>query len=331
MKKKEYYTKIADYLILNGYSKDSSGLYYGKAGIALGLFELSRYLQDEKVEDHAFEILNQSLLSKIKLCNLEVGLAGIAYALRYLIENKFIEADSSELFGDKLDMIAAFVEEDSTEWQEKMNKMYALLYAFSNEELLIRQACREKASTMWHENTEGLLRDFSLILKADSPLTQELHRRFLNWIQWIKQIERRNVFIYMNNRLFSETIKTYQTVRNEGLLIDSPPIEYFLASPIMISDKDTWISSTAKSTQARIIDLFCIHPDSKIQDFVFIKGETEENLQQAFTGNKHCSSLKEGIVQLLLYQIALNIPQERERLSELILLPDLRSLNRMIK
>lgn len=136
MEAKEYYTKLSDYLILNGYSKNNSGLYYGKAGLAVGLFELSRYLNDERIENHAFELLNQSLISKTEVCDLEKGLSGIAYALRYLVENRFIEADANELISDKLDKIAIYISDDSGKWQERMDKLYALLYAFGKDELM---------------------------------------------------------------------------------------------------------------------------------------------------------------------------------------------------
>lgn len=36
--------KIVDYMLLNACSINSSGLYSGKAGIALTLFEVARYL-----------------------------------------------------------------------------------------------------------------------------------------------------------------------------------------------------------------------------------------------------------------------------------------------
>ncbi len=43
--------KLVDYCLLNACSVNSSGLYNGKAGIALALFDVARYLQDEYIND----------------------------------------------------------------------------------------------------------------------------------------------------------------------------------------------------------------------------------------------------------------------------------------
>ena len=52
--------KIVDELLLNISFINSSGLYNGKAGIALSLFEAARFLQDEQIEDKAFDIFQGS-------------------------------------------------------------------------------------------------------------------------------------------------------------------------------------------------------------------------------------------------------------------------------
>ena len=97
--------KIVDYMLLNACSINSSGLYSGKAGIALTLFEVARYLQDEYIEEQAFDLLQESLTSKTENISFEHGLSGIGYVLLYLIENKFIEADFDELFTDQYNKI----------------------------------------------------------------------------------------------------------------------------------------------------------------------------------------------------------------------------------
>lgn len=92
--------KLVDYVLLNACSVNSSGLYNGKAGLSLALFEVARYLKDEYIEEQAFELLQESLLSKNENIDFENGLSGIGYVLLYLIENKFIDADFDELFID---------------------------------------------------------------------------------------------------------------------------------------------------------------------------------------------------------------------------------------
>ena len=46
--------KIVDNILLNASSVNSSGLYNGKAGMALALFEAARYLKDDGIEEKAF-------------------------------------------------------------------------------------------------------------------------------------------------------------------------------------------------------------------------------------------------------------------------------------
>jgi hypothetical protein len=97
--------KLIDYVLLNACSINSSGLYNGKVGIALALFEAARYIQDEYIEEQAFDLLQESLISKTEDLSFENGLSGIGYVLIYLIENEFIDADFDELFSEQLEKI----------------------------------------------------------------------------------------------------------------------------------------------------------------------------------------------------------------------------------
>lgn len=94
--------KLTDYILLNSCSTSSLGLYNGKAGMALALFEVAKSLQDEYIEEQASELLQESLLSKNDDIGFENGLSGIGYVLLYLIENNFVDANFEELFGDNL-------------------------------------------------------------------------------------------------------------------------------------------------------------------------------------------------------------------------------------
>ncbi len=96
---------LTDYILLNSCSVSSSGLYNGKAGIALTLFEVSRYMKDEYIEEQAFELIKEALLSKNEDIGFENGLTGIGYVLIHLLEDKFLDGDFEELFGDNLNKI----------------------------------------------------------------------------------------------------------------------------------------------------------------------------------------------------------------------------------
>jgi hypothetical protein len=115
--------KLADYVLLNAYSVCSSGLYNGKAGISLCLFEVARYLNDKNIEKHAFELLQEALLSENDNICFEDGLSGIGYVLLYLINHKYIDANFDDLFGAQTQKILDFLE---TRKQEPANLLFSL-------------------------------------------------------------------------------------------------------------------------------------------------------------------------------------------------------------
>ncbi|MEA5009485.1 lanthionine synthetase LanC family protein [Clostridium tyrobutyricum] len=104
-------SKLVTHIISNSDSLDNVGLYYGKTGISLALFEASRYLRNEVVEDKAFDILQQSLIFKDQNYSFENGLSGVGYVLCYLINNRFIEADFDEIFGKQFENIISNFED----------------------------------------------------------------------------------------------------------------------------------------------------------------------------------------------------------------------------
>lgn len=97
--------KIADYIIQNAYTVNSPGLYNGKAGLSLSLFVASKYLQNEEMEEQAFHLIQEALVIKNQDFTFENGLSGIGYALLYLIEEKYLNADFDELFEEQHEKI----------------------------------------------------------------------------------------------------------------------------------------------------------------------------------------------------------------------------------
>lgn len=93
------------YLLFNENSARSCGLFNGKAGIAWSLFEAARYLKDERIENAAFSMFQEAMVRCVNDSGFEEGLAGIGFLLIYLIENKFIDGDFKELFGDKCTVV----------------------------------------------------------------------------------------------------------------------------------------------------------------------------------------------------------------------------------
>lgn len=93
---------LVDFLLLNASGLSSSGLARGKSGVALALFEVADLLEDGYLEDQAFSLLQETLLSKIQDISFESGWGGIAFTLVYLVKNGLLEADVHDILTDKL-------------------------------------------------------------------------------------------------------------------------------------------------------------------------------------------------------------------------------------
>ncbi|GHT66029.1 hypothetical protein AGMMS50239_26840 [Bacteroidia bacterium] len=120
--------EFVDYILLNADITKATGLYNGKAGLSLSLFEVSRCLRDEKIEDKAFNLLQEVLIIKNKDDNFENGLAGIGYTLLYLIENKLLEADFDEIFGEQYEALIKNLENIEKEPLRLVNSLRIIYF-----------------------------------------------------------------------------------------------------------------------------------------------------------------------------------------------------------
>ena len=91
-----FFDSLKNYLLIDSLSVSYTGL-SGKAGAALTLFELSR--KDSFLENYAFEIFKESLVFLNNDFSYK-GTVGVGLILNYLIDNKLIDADFEELFGE---------------------------------------------------------------------------------------------------------------------------------------------------------------------------------------------------------------------------------------
>lgn len=105
----EKYNSLIQFLLLHSYSLTRPGLLYGKSGISLCLFEASRFLKNEKLEEYGLELLQEAIAWNIKDYSFQNGKAGIAWVILYLIENEYIDADLQELYGDEIDEIIKYI------------------------------------------------------------------------------------------------------------------------------------------------------------------------------------------------------------------------------
>lgn len=104
---KQNILRLTDYLLLNAYSVNSVDLQNGKSGLALCLFEISRQLNNEKIENHAFELLQMSLsvTNQSEQIGFSKERAEIGFVLLYLIKNQFIDANFEEIFQTQTEKI----------------------------------------------------------------------------------------------------------------------------------------------------------------------------------------------------------------------------------
>ena len=79
-------------------------------GCSLALYEASQVLGDDYLEDEAFMLLQESILSQMDDLGFHKGWSGIGFALMYLIRNNYLEADLGEVFGERMEQICVFLE-----------------------------------------------------------------------------------------------------------------------------------------------------------------------------------------------------------------------------
>jgi len=86
-------------LLLNSSFINNIGLMHGKMGISIFFFHLARQTKNQIYEDYAGELIDE-IYEEITLdtpLDFENGLAGIGWGIEYLVQNKFIEADTDEV------------------------------------------------------------------------------------------------------------------------------------------------------------------------------------------------------------------------------------------
>ncbi|WP_165026674.1 lanthionine synthetase LanC family protein [Dysgonomonas sp. ZJ279] len=91
--------RLIHHLMLNsGFCKEL-GLLEGKMGIAITFYLLSKETDNNTYECFAGDLLDEVLnkLNKRMPIGLKSGLSGIGWGVEYLIQNNFVEADSSDI------------------------------------------------------------------------------------------------------------------------------------------------------------------------------------------------------------------------------------------
>lgn len=78
------------------------GLYRGKIGVAVFLCHYSRYSQQEKYNDFAFDLIEeaQRQMKGKSPVNYPYGLSGMGTGIAYMVQNKYFNADPDEILED---------------------------------------------------------------------------------------------------------------------------------------------------------------------------------------------------------------------------------------
>lgn len=90
--------RIANVLLLNASFTNNLGLLNGKMGVAIFFFHYARYTGNKVYEQYAGELIDEiyediDLTTPVDFAN---GLTGIGWGIEYIVQNRFVEADTDE-------------------------------------------------------------------------------------------------------------------------------------------------------------------------------------------------------------------------------------------
>ena len=91
--------RIANHLIINNSFLDDLGLFHGKMGIMIFFYHYSRYTNNPIYEEFAGELLDEifeEIHDKLPI-DFENGYLGIGWGIEYLVEQKFVDRDTSDI------------------------------------------------------------------------------------------------------------------------------------------------------------------------------------------------------------------------------------------
>jgi hypothetical protein len=175
---KDILKKLVDYVVLNSFACNSTGLYNGKAGLSLCLFESSRYLKDEKIEEIAFDLIQEALLSKNSDVSFENGLSGIGYTLLYLLEQNYFEADFEELFSDFHQKIIDWVDTQPKE-DALVNNMKMLYYLHKHNQIKPNKKQEHRINYWLYTVEERLIGDLEKLKDLHIKINIEILKKNL--------------------------------------------------------------------------------------------------------------------------------------------------------
>lgn len=257
--------KLIDYILLNACSVNSSGLYHGKAGMALALFEAARQLHDDYVEEQAFGLLEEALLSKNEDIGFENGLAGIGYTLLYLIENEFIEADFDELFSEQYQKIATHLAEKRTGTNSLPDQLKIVYFLTEVEKIKPQQPeIRQMIQTLFEAAELYLAIQFfdfnDLHYIGDKTTVLKTFETYLTLADYAgyKQV---------SHEVLADYARLYRSGRMAGSYAISFYLEKMTAEQLVRIDKECWTDTPKKIVQPACIETLSLRERIDLSKF----------------------------------------------------------------
>lgn len=311
-------SKIVDIILSNTCIINAAGLYHGKAGVALALFEASRHLQSEDIENEAYKLFQEALIHSEKDFTFENGLSGIGYALCYLINNNLAKANFDEIFGEKFELIVRSLE-DIEKKPDRILNVFQVVYFLST-----AKRNDERPQIIIKTILEGLelfltlqFQDFlDLHYVNDKMAVLKIFERYLKLVNFIDYkhfshtLIRNYALLYREKKVLSSLTIGY----NLGLLVRNNTIQNFHdVIQAHIENGIRNIQAAAISLQDKIdamklladIESNLRHPElagSLFSTSFFY----QENLLESINYNAAPVGYKDGLARLLLFLINSN-------------------------
>lgn len=192
--------KLIDYVLLNAYSLNAFGLYNGKAGLALSLFEVAAMRQNERLADHAVELMKESLYFVNGDVGFENGLSGIAFMLLYVDRyHQYISADFDSLFGKGRKRIKSGLSEIVKHDEYCFREIEILSYLS-----VLGEKRDEEENTLFKALLSGIFSRFEILLKNIKSLENKKTKCVI-CNQFGKLLHILSVFrVYFSKHLYDE-------------------------------------------------------------------------------------------------------------------------------
>ncbi len=201
----------------NDYFPNGIGLINGKTGLGLAYFILSKYTKDPTLTDKGFDMFDAITedITRINEINFSNGLSGIGWAIEWLVQNDFFEANTDEILEDVDNAIyKALMFAPDNNLSLGNGTLGKLLYFFKRMKSINTNVNRFK--TITHETC--------LIV-----LTDELHDELIGDNGLLKKIKENSISIdlrflgqvivllsdFLNSKINEPTVETilYETIK----------------------------------------------------------------------------------------------------------------------